>query len=114
MSRLLQYGGLFRTLEDRVSVRVQGLRGAVGLTHLVEHLNIAHGILRLPEEGSQDLARSVIQESDQGEAQPLLSQPDVGAPIHLHQLALAFCRHPTSAMRLHTVLPRRRLFEFMA
>jgi len=97
-----------------VAIGVQGLRDPIGLAHPVQYLYVAHGVLFLAEYSSQNLAGSVIQESDQREAEALIFQPDVGASVHLHQLALSFRRDPTDTMRLDTVLPGCCLLQLAA
>ena len=69
-------------------VAVHGHRDAPAAHHLPEQLEVALGILLLPEAGPGDQAGGVIDAADQGEVGSSTLQPVVTAAVDLEQHAL--------------------------
>ena len=95
---LLQGGGLLDRVEDRVLVAVYGHGDATAAHHLPEQLEVALGILLLPEAGPGNQAGGVVDAADQGEVGPSTLQPVVAAAVDLEQHALARIAVPTLSM----------------
>src|SRR3990170_8270454 len=93
-SELLLEGKWFglTAVEDAVAITVHGDRDALRLRQGVQDLEVAMGILLVPEGGGEDLSSGVVHGHDDGEARTPVVEPGVGTAVELDEEA--GLRHP--------------------
>ena len=78
-------GVLGSALEDTMPVAVEGQRDAVPVDDLLEHDQVAVGVLLLPEQGEGDRPGGVVHGADERQVGAAALQPVVPAPVDLQQ-----------------------------